>query len=182
MDESRSSDWLLHTLVLVAVALGVTVTALRMFDRPGDFVRDCQELLDTGTAGRVLFGPYAASESAPDLPERCILLIGPRPVDEELALARPPELLNGSDLLETLSGNIPHGGEGIVTRGLATAHFLVDERGTVQQQRIGQSSGYEALDAALLGIGSLASFSPAETEDGPTALWVEMWANVRVNR
>ncbi len=139
MEESRRSNWLLHTLVLVTVGLGVTVTVLRMFDAPHDFVRDCQELLDTGT-------PRQAS----------------------------------------LSGNIPYGGEETGTPGLAgpgaTARFLVDETGVVQQQRIDRSSGYEALDEALLGIGPLASFSPAENEDGPTALWVRMSANVRVNR
>ncbi len=176
----------MHTLVLVTVGLGVTVTGLRMFDGPDDFVRACQELLDTGSPARALVGPSAASESAPDHPELCVLLIGPRPVDVELALARPPELLNGSDVLGALFGNIPYGGEETGTPGLAgpgaTARFLVDETGVVQQQRIDRSSGYEALDEALLGIGPLASFSPAENEDGPTALWVRMSANVRVNR
>lgn len=58
----------------------------------------------------------------------------------------------------------------------------MDETGVVQQQRIARSSGHEALDEALLGIGPLASFSPAETEDGPAALWVSMVASIRVNR
>ena len=186
MEESRRSNWLLHTLVLVTVGLGVTVTVLRMFDGPDDFVRDCQELLDTGTPRQALVGPFAVSDSAPDHPERCVVLVGPHPVDADLALTRPPELLNGSDVLGALFGNIPYGVEETGTPGLAgpgaTAHFLVDETGVVQQQRIDRSSGYEALDEALLGIGPLASFSPAENEDGPTALWVRMSANVRVNR
>ncbi len=182
MEESRRSNWLLHTLVLVTVGLGVTVTVLRMFDGPHDFVRDCQESLDTGSPARALVGPSAASESAPDHPEWCVVLVGPHPVDADLALTRPPELLNGSDVLGALFGNIPYGGEETGTRGLATARFLVDETGVVQQQRIDRSSGYEALDEALLGIGPLASFSPAENEDGPTAFWVRMSANVRVNR
>lgn len=185
MDESRKNHRPLRTLVLIAVwgvTAVVTVAGLRMFDGPDDFIRDCQELLDTGSPSRALVGPFAASESAPDRQERCVLLVGPHPLDVELALARPPELLNGSDVLAALFGTIPDGSEEIGTRGLATAHLLVDETGVVQQQRIAQSSGHEALDEALLGIGTLASFSPAETEDGPVALWVSMVANVRLNR
>ena len=104
------------------------------------------------------------------------MLVGPRPVDADLALTRPPELMNGSDLLEALAGNIRQGGEEFGIRGEATAYFLVDETGVVRQQRIDSIGQNEAINKALLGIGPLATFSPAETEDGPTALWISMVA------
>lgn len=111
MDESRKNHLPLRTLVLIAVGSGVTAAGLRVFDGPDDFLRDCQEMLDTGTPAQAMVGPFAASEAAPGRQERCVLLIGPHPVDLELALARPPELLNGSDVLSALFGTIPHGSE-----------------------------------------------------------------------
>ena len=183
---SRERNTPLGTIVLLAtvsaVASGVTMVGLRMFDRPGGFARACLELMDSGAPSRALFVPFSDMESPPDLPDSCVVLIGPLAVDADLALAQPPELLNGSNVLGALFGVIPQENGEIGTPDLATAHFLVDERGTVQQQRIARSSGYEALDEALLGTGPLASFSPAETDDGPTALWVEISAYVRANR
>lgn len=80
MDESRKNHLPPRTLVLIAVwgvTAAVTVAGLRMFDRTDDFVRDCQDMLDTGTPLQAIVGPFAASESAPDHQERCVLLIGP---------------------------------------------------------------------------------------------------------
>lgn len=184
MGDSRKRNMPLRTIVLLAtvstVAAAVTVVGIRTFAGSGSFERACEELLDTGAAG--LIGPFAISESDPAPPPRCIAIIGPRPVDVELTLTRPPDLLNESDVLAALSGNIPNELEGIGAGGSATAHFLVDETGVVQQQRIAESSGYEAVDEALLAIGPLASFSPAETEDGPSETWVAMTLGYRVNQ
>ena len=183
MGDSRKRNMPLRTIVLLAtvsaVVLAVTVIGIRTFAGSGGFARACEELLDTGTAG--LIGPFAVSESGP-APPRCIAIVGPQPVDVELALTRPPDLLNESDVLGSLYGNIPHESEEIGTGGQATAHFLVDETGVVQQHRIAESSGYEAVDEALLAIGPLASFSPAETEDGPTEAWIAITVGYRVNQ
>ncbi len=184
MGDSRKRNRPARTIVLLAtlsaVVLAVTVFGIRTFAGSGGFARACEELLDTGAAG--LIGPFAVPESDPAPPPRCIAIVGPQPVDVELALTRPPDLLNESDVLGALSGNIPHETEETGTEGVATAHFLVDETGVVQEQRIAESSGYEALDEALLAIGPLASFSPAETEDGPTEAWVAITLGLRVNQ
>ncbi|MYJ67992.1 MAG: hypothetical protein F4087_05705 [Gemmatimonadetes bacterium] len=37
------------------------------------------------------------------------------------------------------------------------------------------------VSAVALAIGPLASFSPTETEDGPTEAWIAMTAHLRVN-
>ncbi len=185
MGDSRKRNLPLRTIVLLAtvsaVAAAVTVVGIRTFAGSGSFERACLELLEEGTPGLVDIGPFAVSESVP-APPRCIAIIGPLPVDQELALTRPPDLLNTSDVLAALSGNIPHESEETGTEGVATAHFLVDETGVVQEQRIAESSGYKALDEALLAIGPLASFSPAETEDGPTEAWVAITLGLRVNQ
>ena len=60
------------------------------------------------------------------------------------------------------------------TDAMAIAHFLVDETGVVQDHRIAESSGYAVLDETVLAIASLASFSPAEDEQGPTEAWVAL--------
>ena len=85
-----------------------------------------------------------------------------------------PGLLNDDEVFSALSGSIMGYSDETGTEGVATAHFLVDATGVVQQQRIEESSGQAALEDALLAIGPLASFSPAETEEGPTEAWVTM--------
>lgn len=77
MDESRKNHLPPRTLVLIAVWGVTAVVTAAVFDGPDDFIRDCQDMLDTGTPLRAIIGPFAASESAPDHQERCVLLIGP---------------------------------------------------------------------------------------------------------
>lgn len=164
-----------------AVALAIAVFGIRTFAGSGSFERACLELLEEGTPGLFDIGPFAVSESVP-APPRCIAIIGPLPVDQEFALTRPPDLLNKSDVLRALSGNIPHEIEGIGTGGSATAHFLVDETGVVREQRISERSGNEVLDKAVVTVASLSSFSPAEDEDGPTQAWVALKVGFRTQQ
>ena len=132
---------------------------------------------------RVSLGPYAVSESDPAPPERCIVMFDPVLADSESAVPPvPPALLNDDEVFDALQSSIPGESGEMGTEGVAVAHFLVDETGVVKEQRIAESSGQAALEEALLAIGSLASFSPAETEEGPTAAWVAMTVGFATKR
>ena len=95
-------------------------------------------------------------------------MIAPVPVDPEFD-AVPPGLLNDDEVFAALRNSIPGEDDEMEAEGVAVAHFLVDETGAVQRQRIAESSGSRAMDDAVLAIGPLSSFSPAETDEGPVA-------------
>ncbi|HSG48141.1 MAG TPA: energy transducer TonB, partial [Longimicrobiales bacterium] len=51
-------------------------------------------------------------------------------------------------------------------------YFLIDENGAVQDFRIDQSSGHQALDQAALDVASVYKFSPALNRDKKVPVWV----------
>ena len=165
MSDSRRVMTPRRTIVMVAaVTATVTVVGLRSLTGSGGFWDDCRALYE----GVQPLWTLTLSE------DRCVVVTGPAFVDSELTLAGTPDLVNEREVSRTLTTDILRAGAEIGTEGLAMAHFLVDETGNVRQRRIAESSGNEALDEALLAVGPLASFSPAETEDGPTEAWVAM--------
>jgi protein TonB len=64
--------------------------------------------------------------------------------------------------------------------GTVTVWFFIDENGRVQQNRIDQSSGYEALDQAALNVAGVYRFSPALNRENRTAVWVSLPITFRV--
>lgn len=58
--------------------------------------------------------------------------------------------------------------------GTVTVWFFIDEEGRVQQTRIDQSSGYEALDDAALNVADVYRFSPALNRDSRVPVWVSL--------
>ncbi len=172
----RSRSHLVAVAAVSAVTAAVTVFGLRTLTGHGGMHRACVEFLERGSPPwRVSFGPYAASESDPAPPPRCIVMFYPVLADPESAGPTvSPVLLNADEVFDALNGSVPGDSDEAGAEGVAVAHFRVDETGAVREQRIAESSGNEALDEALLAIGPLASFSPAETGEGPAAAWVSM--------
>ncbi|MXW19158.1 MAG: energy transducer TonB [Gemmatimonadetes bacterium] len=167
--------------IVIAAAVGgvtaaVTVIGLGTLTGPDSLSRACLEFLEMGSPPwRVVIGPQSVSESDPAPPPRCIVMFEPVLADSESAVPTvAPGLLNDDEVFDALKTSIPGESGEMGTEGIAVAHFLVDETGAVQEQRIAESSGRPALEEALLAIGPLASFSPAETEEGPTEAWVVM--------
>lgn len=158
------SDSSRKTIVTVTVAAVTAAVTVILLTGSGGLFNDCRRLYE----GRQ--PPWTMSLSE----DRCVVVTGPVLVDSELALAGTPDLVNKEEVRRTLTTGILRAGAEIGTEGLAMAHFLVDETGTVQQQRIAESSGSPTLDEALLAVGPLASFSPAETGEGPTEAWIAM--------
>lgn len=180
MSDSRRVNPSRRTIVLVAavsaVTAAVTVIGMRTLTGSGSLASACPELI--GIAGplvRMNLGPFPVAQSEHERPSSCVAMTDPVLVDSGFAVpAVPPGLLNAEEVFDALTRSIPGESDEMGTEGMAMAHFLVDEAGVVQQQRIEKSSGSEALDEALLAIAPLASFSPAETDEGPTEAWVAM--------
>ena len=174
-DKLSAGSLVIFAAVSVVTAAG-TVIGLRTLTGSESLSRACLEFLEMGSPPwRVVIGPHSVSESDPAPPVRCIVMFEPVLADSESAVPTvAPGLLNDDEVFSALSGSIMGYSDETGTEGVATAHFLVDATGVVQQQRIEESSGQAALEDALLAIGPLASFSPAETEEGPTEAWVTM--------
>jgi protein TonB len=58
--------------------------------------------------------------------------------------------------------------------GRVTVWFFIDEQGRVQQTRINESSGYEALDQAALNVAEVYRFSPALNRENRVQVWVSL--------
>jgi len=56
--------------------------------------------------------------------------------------------------------------------GTVRVYFFIDENGTVQDTRIDQSSGHQALDDAALEVAGIYRFSPALNRDKKVPVWV----------
>lgn len=178
---SSANDGRSGRILAVWVAFATAIVAM-----PGclglagsrSFFHSCREVgRDAPTSWRVSFASTGVNSEA----ERCVVMIDPVLADPELD-AVPPGLLNTDEVFNALSASIPGEGDEMGTEGVAVAHFLVDETGAVQRQRIAESSGSRAMDDAVLAIGPLSSFSPAETGEGPVEAWVALTVGFRTNR
>lgn len=173
MSNSRARGSSRRTIVVTAAVIAVTVvvalTGIRTMGGSRSFVRACQAIMDRGTPFRMIIG------QKDDGREHCIVVLQPVLADPGSAdAAFRPRLSNDDEVFDSLMRSFPGEGGETDAEGFAVAHFLVDETGVVQEQRIAETSGSRALDEALLAIGSLARFAPVETEDGPTEAWVAL--------
>ena len=56
--------------------------------------------------------------------------------------------------------------------GTVRVYFFIDEQGVVQDTRVDQTSGHQALDDAALKVANLYRFSPALNRDKRVPVWV----------
>ena len=167
MSESRRGKRSRHAIL---VGAGITafavliVLGIRTLTGPRGLFDACHAIgQEARTTWRVAIGAKG-----------CVVMIDPTLVDSELTFAATPVLVNDQEVFRALTTGIPRDGDELAAAAVAVVHLLVDETGVVKQRRIAESSGYETLDEAVLAIGPLASFKPAETEEGPTEAWVAM--------
>lgn len=85
-----------------------------------------------------------------------------------------PQLLNPDEVEAAIQEAYPQelreGGVG----GTVHVYLFINDRGTVEDTRISQSSGYQALDDAALATAAIQRFSPALNRDEAVAVWVSM--------
>ena len=57
--------------------------------------------------------------------------------------------------------------------GHVVVFFFIDEEGVVQDFRVDQSSGHQALDAAALAVAGVYRFTAAMNRDEKVPVWVQ---------
>lgn len=135
--------------------------------------RSCAEVMDEAILGSRLVGNDAF----------LVILAAPVAVDRDSAgTVEVPSLLNVDEVAGVLLSSLGEQSPDPGFTGVATAHFLVDETGVVQDPRIETGSGDEALDEAVLALSAVSSFSAARSDRGPTEARVEMSVCVQVLR
>ncbi|MGH7483639.1 MAG: TonB family protein [Longimicrobiales bacterium] len=85
-----------------------------------------------------------------------------------------PELANRTEVMDALQEAYPRLLRDAGIGGRAMVWFLIDETGRVEDVRIKEPTGHEALDAAALNVARTMEFSPALKDDERVTVWVAL--------
>jgi protein TonB len=85
-----------------------------------------------------------------------------------------PEILNRSDVAVALNANYPEELRNAGIGGTALLFLFIDDEGRVQNIRIHQTSGFDALDQAALRVARVFEFSPAMNRDERVPVWIQI--------
>ena len=85
-----------------------------------------------------------------------------------------PRLSNQQAVVQALSDHYPPLLRDAGIGGATNVWFFIDADGTVQQTRINESSGYDALDQAALEVARMMEFTPAMNGDERVPVWVAL--------
>ncbi|MEQ9398348.1 MAG: energy transducer TonB [Longimicrobiales bacterium] len=83
-----------------------------------------------------------------------------------------PSILNRNDVIRAMEREYPPLLRDAGIGGTVRVYFFIDEGGSVQDYRIDQSSGHQALDEAALNVAEVYRFSPALNRDKKVPVWV----------
>ncbi|MDZ7780244.1 MAG: TonB family protein [Gemmatimonadota bacterium] len=83
-----------------------------------------------------------------------------------------PEIQNRSEVVRAMEREYPSLLRDAGIGGTVRVYFFIDENGRVQDFRIDQSSGHDALDQAALDVAEVYQFSPALNRDQQVPVWV----------
>lgn len=83
-----------------------------------------------------------------------------------------PSIQNRDDLVRAMERAYPPLLRDAGIGGTVRVFFFIDEEGAVQDFRIDQSSGHEALDQAALSVAQVYRFTPALNRDKRVPVWV----------
>lgn len=83
-----------------------------------------------------------------------------------------PAILNRDEVVGAMVREYPPLLRDAGIGGTARIYFFVDEDGAVEQVRLDESSGHEALDTAALNVAGAFRFSPALNDGEPVPVWV----------
>jgi TonB family protein len=85
-----------------------------------------------------------------------------------------PQLTNAAVVRQALQDHYPPLLRDAGITGTASVWMFIDAEGVVQQVRLHESAGHEALDAAALRVARLMEFSPAYNRDVRVPVWVAL--------
>ena len=83
-----------------------------------------------------------------------------------------PEIQNRTEVIRAMEREYPPLLRDAGIGGTVRVYFFIDENGQVQDRRIDQSSGHQALDQAALNVAGVYRFSPALNRDKKVPVWV----------
>jgi len=83
-----------------------------------------------------------------------------------------PSILNRNDVIRAMEREYPPLLRDAGIGGTVRVYFFIDENGQVQDYRIDQSSGHQALDDAALAVADVYRFSAALNRDKKVPVWV----------
>ncbi|MDX1494392.1 MAG: energy transducer TonB, partial [Longimicrobiales bacterium] len=92
----------------------------------------------------------------------------------------PPTILNTDEIVRAMERAYPAALRDAGIGGTVTVLFHIDEEGAVQEVRVEESSGHDALDRAALSVATRYEFSPALNRDRRVAVWVSFPVTFRV--
>ena len=85
-----------------------------------------------------------------------------------------PDILNRNEVVRAMEREYPPLLRDAGIGGTVRVHFFIDENGRVQDTRIDQSSGHQALDDAALNVADVYRFSPALNRDKKVPVWISL--------
>ena len=109
-------------------------------------------------------------EDLPPPPEEDVTDLSAAPTFTPFTVA--PSILNRTDVVRAMEREYPPLLRDAGIGGTVRVYFFIDENGAVQDRRIDQSSGHQALDDAALKVSEIYRFSPALNRDKKVPVWV----------
>jgi len=109
-------------------------------------------------------------EELPPPPEAAATDLSAQPTFTPFTVA--PEIQNRSEVVRAMEREYPPLLRDAGIGGTVRVYFFIDEQGRVQDTRVDQSSGHQALDEAALAVASVYRFSPALNRDKQVPVWV----------
>ncbi len=91
-----------------------------------------------------------------------------------------PSILNVPEVQRTMVRQYPQLLRDAGIGGTVRVWFFIDEQGRVQDFRVDQTSGHQALDDAALAVADVYRFSPALNRDTNVSVWVSFPIEFRV--
>jgi protein TonB len=109
-------------------------------------------------------------EDLPPPPEEAGTDLSAQPTFTPFTVA--PEIQNRNEVIRAMEREYPPLLRDAGIGGTVRVYFFIDEGGRVQDTRIDQSSGHQALDQAALNVAEVYQFSPALNRDQRVPVWV----------
>ena len=91
-----------------------------------------------------------------------------------------PEILNRTEVMRAMEREYPPLLRDAGIGGTVIVYFFIDEQGVVQNTRVFESSGHQALDEAALKVADVYRFSPALNRDKRVPVWVQFGITFQV--
>ena len=110
-------------------------------------------------------------EDLPPPPEEVATDLSAAPTFTPFTVA--PQILNRAEVVRAMEREYPPLLRDAGIGGRAVVYFFIDENGIVQDRRIFESSGHQALDDAAMAVADVYRFSAALNRDQKVPVWVQ---------